>query len=548
MAIQKTSPYDWNLPVTDPNLFAGRKDELGLIQQNLIGMTLDNPKYTSIVLHGERRVGKTSLLLRASEFCRSNKILPILLTVQSSFGGNGWEFWHELISSLLIEATKIGISVEGIDDRMSHFGFLKPSSEKEKINKPSINMDDLWFSKMYGQHLRGVVADNPPVYLLEHEIETITGSIKGAEYKGVVLILDEFQELNERMIREQLRVVLQTRWGLIFSGKPEIVARFNDSNEPFFNQVKIIPLRNFASGDEIIECALLPLAEEERNLMNPMTLDHITRLSQGKPNQVRLICDAIYNRYSDGQQPDLNITIETLDDVIDVIAEGLQDKVKIILRLNSVDLEILYNITRYVDWSLRETVELDESFRGEGISVQAMDRREQYYRKKFEYFEKMQLILKNPDKDSYSLEGGDFLNLYIRFLYEIRKYGSLSRKLILGKGPPTPFGEKAEKLVTAITNALGRSPELTQFVVHSYYRDEGDIIETVRKRFNTLSKLINLHDHLEESDRRKSADIIAECFETCRLIREAGVYYVLVVAWIFRSGGATELMHTEPSY
>ena len=47
--------------------------------------------------------------------------------------------------------------------------------------------------------------------------------------------------------------------------------------------------------------------------------------------------------------------------------------------------------------------------------------------------------------ERFQLSGGEFLSLYLRFFYETRKYGRLSKGLILGKGPPTPFGETTEK-------------------------------------------------------------------------------------------------------
>ena len=112
--------------------------------------------------------------------------------------------------------------------------------------------------------------------------------------------------------------------------------------------------------------SLLPLAEDEQRLVSPMTVDYLVKLSQGKPNQIRLICHSIYNRYLKGQQTNLNITIEALDDVLDAIATTYTDydvrqKVDTIRRLTSVDLETLYHMTRYPHWAIADIVALDES-------------------------------------------------------------------------------------------------------------------------------------------------------------------------------------------
>lgn len=533
MTQPKASPYDWNLPITDPNLFAGRKDELDLVSQQL-SRTLSNRIPMSMAFHGERRVGKTSLLNRISELCQKLGFLPIRMIVTSEVGSNVWEFWHELMSNLLIEATNKGIQIGG-----SGFGFLTLGKGNEQSNL-SVDGDDLWFTGGYAQRLAGARIETPPNYLIEHEVNVLNERITEAGSKGIVLILDEAQEIREKQIIEQMRASLQLKWGLVFAGTSEMVSLFNNPSQPFYNQVTIVPLRNFSNGDDITQCALAPLTPDEQTFMSPMTLDHIARLSQGKPNQIRLICDAIYNRYAKGQQKDLNITIDILDDVIDTVAEGHQDKVKLVQKLSSVDLEMLYNMTRYPHWSIKDVVDLDESFRGEGVSTAAVIRRTNFYQAKQQYFEQIGLL----EKDTCSIVGGEYMQLYVRFLYEIRKYGDLRRGLIVGKGPPTPFGEKAEKLVTAITYALGRSPELMRFFVHSYFRDEGDIVETVRQRYLTLAKLMESKGQVNTTDLEHFNNVISDCFQTCRLLRESGNYYVLIVA-IRNLENPRELTHIE---
>jgi len=60
--------------------------------------------------------------------------------------------------------------------------------------------------------------------------------------------------------------------------------------------------------------------------------------------------------------------------------------------------------------------------------------------------------------DRYMLAGGEFLQVYLRFFYEVRKYGNLRKRLQLGKGASTPFGEKSEKLVRSLAYEVKRQP------------------------------------------------------------------------------------------
>ena len=55
---QHVNPYIAGAPVSGPEMFYGRDDVFAFIKRNLIGKHQDSP----IVLYGQRRTGKTSVL------------------------------------------------------------------------------------------------------------------------------------------------------------------------------------------------------------------------------------------------------------------------------------------------------------------------------------------------------------------------------------------------------------------------------------------------------------------------------------------------------
>ena len=317
------------------------------------------------------------------------------------------------------------------------------------------------------------------------------------QYCGVLFMLDEAHLLGQSLdLTQQLRHVFResSRCGLIFAGERELSQMFTDPSAPFYLQARVIPVGNFMTKQDIAECALLPLAENERPLMSPMTVDHLYRLSHGKPNQIRLICHSIYRRYLKNEQRDLNITIEALDEVLDNIqatyeAEyDLKQRVDMIKRLPSVDLEILYLITRYPEWHPQDVIALDEAFRGEKTSVRAMDRRDRRLKEKWKPFVDMGLLQDHTDR--YMLAGDEFLQLYLRFFYEVRKYGNLSRQLHLGEGQATPFGEKAEKLVRSIAWEVERRPSVVKLTLIEADAVRADVISDVRRRCAVLESVL----------------------------------------------------------
>jgi len=525
----KQNPYDWFWPVVESELFAGRKQELETIEKEIARLADARPIVPMIAVTGERRVGKTSLLRQAERICHKYRVLAVLISVTDITAGDPWYFWQEVFSQLLVGAQQAGISTGPATGKQ--FGFSIPTKERPaQADQPVMN--DLWFPKAYGMHL--AVASPPGLtnHILGHDLKIISDSLLTAGYQGVLLMLDEAHVLsNAQEIKQQIRYAVQEagRCGLIFAGTSQLSVMFTESSEPFFGQVRVISLKNFTNPDDIAECALLPLSDDERRLVSPMTVDYLARLSQGKPNQIRLICQGIYSRYIKGEQDDLNITIDVLDDVLDILAAAFQDeklrtRVDAIRRLNSVDLELLYNMTRYPNWSMRDIVDLDECFRGETKSDLAVARRERNLSQKRAYFISSGLM--DEDSDRYILSGGEFLALYLRFWYEVRKYGELSRSVVLGKGPPTPFGEKVDKLARSLSYVLEESPEVGRFIFHSYDRGEVNTIETIKRRFLILGKLMKG----EPPKGKDMPDLLSECFDVCQLISKAGLFYLLCLS------------------
>ena len=264
--------------------------------------------------------------------------------------------------------------------------------------------------------------------------------------------------------------------------------------------------------------------------MSPMTVDYLARLSRGKPNQIRLIGNSIYKRYQRGEQEDLNIKIETMEDVVDNIESAysaeydLRKQVETIRKLNSVDLESLYNMTRFPNWSIEDVIDLDESFRGESQSQLASQRRRLTLEKKRQKFLSIGLMESDPHK--FVLSGGEFVHLYLRFWYEIRKFGDLSRRLELGKGPPTPFSEKTEKLIHSLSWELSRTPDIVYLGLNRSEVGASDIIGGVKRRFSSLEKLLS-----GESSAIKDVDkgAVAECLNLCELVTKPGPHHLLIL-------------------
>ena len=514
------NPYDFVYEVRNPDLFAGRRAELAQLEEEVARLAATPPIAPMLAIVGERRIGKTSMALRVSEICKRYRVLALRLSLTDMTAVQPWEFWQEIFYGL------ISVARTELNAGIHHRDFLPTNAQ---ANTPfGLNESRVEFFSAYNNR----TAQVPPNYLVYEGLRTLLDAITGADQNGVLLIIDEAHLLvSNRILTQQLRFAIREagRCGLLFVGEPELAQLFADREQPLFAQGRVVPLNNFATQTDVAECALLPLEDHERPLVSPMTIDYLVRLSQGKPNQIRLICHSIYNRYQKGQQSDLNITIEALDDVLDSIAATYSEydvrlKVETIRRLSSVDLETLYNMTRYPNWAIQDIVDLDESFRAEGKSLAASSRRETMLREKRDKFVNLGLMTDDPEQ--YTLAGDEFLSLYLRFWYEIRRHGELSRSLVLGKGPASPFGEKTEKLVRFIVWELKRQPAIVMHTFSPHDSGNEDHVEEVKARFDALDKILGgTPFRLSENQ-----DALNEWFRTCEVVRKPGRHHLLCLS------------------
>jgi tetratricopeptide (TPR) repeat protein len=523
---RKANPYDWITPIKDPKLFAGRRDELSKVMVEILRLKEKTPITPILAITGERRVGKTSFLLRIKEKCEDSKLKSIIFSIEETKAVSSWEFWAEIFNGLFMAAMKEGIAITGSKESM---GFIVDESDSKVTKQYALN--GLIFPEEYKLYLAGSRAQ-PSTFIIENDFEIIIGTFRQLGYAGLVLILDEAHVLLKSPgVKQQLRNIVHRvpNCGIVLAGETSLAHMFTDASEPFYGQANVIPLGNFIDLDDVVECALLPLEDNEIKLMSPMTINYIASLSRGKPNQIRLICSSIYRRYANDQQEDLSITIDVLDDILEGVAQTFEDpdlkeKVARIQKLDSADLELLHSMTRYPNWMMQDIVDLDESFRGDCRSHRANSRRKRCLKEKHRQF--VELGLMSGDEERCQVMGGEFVSLYLRFFYETRKYGQLSRNLILGKGPPTLFGETTEKLVRSLAYHFGQSPELQSLVFHHFHRDFGDIIDKVKRRFAVLEQLRN-----GQKPQGKDLDeLIPQCFTTCELIGKEGSYFLLCLS------------------
>ncbi|MCM3872313.1 MAG: tetratricopeptide repeat protein [Pyrinomonadaceae bacterium] len=136
--VRASNPYVTGLPVTSDNLFVGRGDVLKIIQDNLAPAAGQN----ILLLRGQRRTGKTSVLLRLAALLKKDTqstYLPVYIDVQGLTGSKDEsEFFSGIALNMGADLLEVDVQVPqltGSDFDESprntfKFKFLKPITER----------------------------------------------------------------------------------------------------------------------------------------------------------------------------------------------------------------------------------------------------------------------------------------------------------------------------------------------------------------------------------------------------------------------------------
>lgn len=271
------NPYSTGTPTHNSNLFYGRKKDVTFLKDNL---TRDAKSV--IVLYGQRRSGKTSLLLQLINSSVLREDIPVLIDMQRASYHITIENFLRRVAYYIMQAMKRkGISI------------TTPESTDLKIDP--INAFDIFLDQIE---------------------ERLAG-------RKLILLIDEFEVLEEKVtsgklqpeIFEYLRDIVQHRQNInfLFSGTHKITEYTRWYRSVFFNIAIHHRLSRLTAQDaeDLIQKPVEGYLEYE-----PLTVQKIRQLTADQPYLIHLMCRAIVD-YCNSQRK----SYVTINDVNIVLHE-----------------------------------------------------------------------------------------------------------------------------------------------------------------------------------------------------------------------------------
>jgi hypothetical protein len=253
------NPYIFDRPIEDNKMFFGREDVFEFVRHNLIGQYQDNV----IVLYGEQRMGKTSVLKQMHHYLDYSHLCVYIDLERIEIVGIGNLLWQ-------------------VADA------IRRALQADKINLPLPPIEELTSNQDPSRYFVGI--------FLKQVQETLQG-------RRVLVMFDGAMRLSEALRAGKLEDDVFPRLSHLLRDQSVVNSIFCMSNSPRkidreFAQAFQSPLYkeiSFLEREETMDLITRPV----KGLFNysQPAIEEICRLTSGHPYFTQVICHSLFNRW-----------------------------------------------------------------------------------------------------------------------------------------------------------------------------------------------------------------------------------------------------------
>ncbi|HRQ37345.1 MAG TPA: hypothetical protein PLD25_05460 [Chloroflexota bacterium] len=244
-------PYVTGTPLKTDDVFVGRDDVFGFVEEMLVGAHQNN----MVILHGQRRTGKTSVLYRLPQLLADTHY-AVLIDMQGKPARGEAEFLYAIADDIVFTLEDQGIVAE-----------LPPRAE---------------------------FAENPEFFFRSRFLRSLTPHLNG---KNLLLMFDEFEELQRRVedgrlqpeIFHFLRNLMQhdEHVDFIFAGTHKLEELGAEYWSALFNIAAYRPI-TFLRPTEMRRLILEPIKQYSTEY-DPLAVERIISVTAGHPYFAQLL-------------------------------------------------------------------------------------------------------------------------------------------------------------------------------------------------------------------------------------------------------------------
>ncbi len=263
-------PYVTGTPLQSGEMFVGRQDVFEFVREHLFGKYQNNV----IVLHGQRRTGKTSILYRMGEVLADTHIC-ILVDMQGKSARGEAEFLYSIADDIAYALENKGIAVE-----------LPPRRDFD---------------------------ESPEFFFRSRFLRSVYGALGG---KSLLLMFDEFEELQKRVedgkltadIFPYLRNLMQheRKVDFVFTGTHKLEELAAEYWSILFN-IAAYKKITFLEKGEVTRLVTQPVAACGLEY-DPLAIERIYQVAAGHPYFTQVVCHELVAYHNETQRSYLTTT------------------------------------------------------------------------------------------------------------------------------------------------------------------------------------------------------------------------------------------------
>lgn len=310
------NPYDFANPVSDEDLFVGRKNELDEIYYYL-NHAKTAPRPINIVLLGTRASGKTSLLNICEINAKKRGFCTVRIDLDEDDAKTQLGFFYKIFDGIFSSVCESGkyMGKQG----KTYDTYL------DIVNAYKIPEDKEWCPFIFPlQYAKAMSSGNINASLSDNNYKNDLIKLRSEINCPIVLLFDECNVLaHSRVHLEKIRNIFMNTPGymLIFTGTPDLFPVMDDVFSPIIRQFKKINVNAFEENKETEECIRKPLEkigikpEEIFDFRTYREVNEIHDLSGGSPYEIQLICHILFRKIQEKRARKMKLNLSVLEDI-----------------------------------------------------------------------------------------------------------------------------------------------------------------------------------------------------------------------------------------
>ncbi len=275
-------PFLAGREVEDPYFF-NRVNELNELKRKI-----GSKAPISIALHGQRRIGKSSILRKLkNEFYGSVDIIPIVIKCEKVFPMSTNNFAKLLISHLR-HLTESGDAFSPLNEQE----ILRKVKQRRLDFEINIEKDGI------NKKIKGTSEFSPSFTLSMDIAFEMIKEIQKSNDSKIVLLMDEFQELftlGDSFLWALRGYMNESSASFLVSSSDHRFHDYlkSDPDHPFFNFFEMKKILGVRKTD--IKIYITERLDSVNKRINSDGLEYVLKLCEGKPYYIQLLCSKAYD-------------------------------------------------------------------------------------------------------------------------------------------------------------------------------------------------------------------------------------------------------------